>query len=242
MFFQKNQPVDGRPTIAEWPIRVRTEDELKDEFRPQVKQWLRGKFEDCRFIYAPKRAAAQDSFAYLFGYGADRLLYLRQAEDGVERTELRWEQIQDIDYERNLLDTELIVHYLEDDDLKILRFSYVASVYYLYDPFLNWMLGLPQDFLPQQAERKCPRPEKLFQESLPAYNFSLDAYRLGGGFTEYAYHKEQYRRKWMPWKVNEKEWLEVPMERGMFKLYRDGYYRKCQYCGLSRQYDPVSLL
>ena len=232
MLFHKTPPLDGKPTMAEWPVRIWAEDEIKDEFRPQVRRWTQGKLDDYQFVYAPKRSTVPDSFAYLFGYGMDRLLYLRQVSDSVEPTELCRGQIQKIDLERNLLNVELVIHCEEQSRPESLRlhFPYIASVYYLYDPFLNWLLGLPCDFMPLQAERESPRPEKLYHESLALYNFSLDAYRLGGGFTEYKYRKETYRNKWMPWKLNSREWLEIPMERGTFKLYHDGYCRKYQYC------------
>ena len=233
MFFQKDRPLDGKPTMAEWPVRIWAEDEVKEEFRPHLERWMRGAFEDYQLVYAPKRSTVSGSSAYLFGYGLEEILCLRQSSSGVEPTRLRRGEIREAVVERNLLNMELALRYSEGAQAKVLAFPYIASVYYLYDPFLNWILGRPLDFMPQAAEKEHPRPEKLFQESLAMYNFSLDAYRLGDGFTEYAYRQEQTRRRWMPWKIDVKEWLDIPMERGTFKLYHDGYYRKYQYCGIS---------
>jgi hypothetical protein len=38
-----------------------------------------------------------------------------------------------------------------------------------------------------------------------------------------------HRPKWAPWKKKLEEWLEVPMERGLFRLYHFGYQTVCEY-------------
>ncbi len=233
MLFGKNLMPDGRPTMSEWPVRVWAEKELKEEFRIQARKWIKGEFEEYRFVYAPERKTAKNSYAYVFGYGKEEVLFLKKSEDGVERILLRKDQVREAAVERELLNVQLKLYYEEKKERKELVFPYVASVYYLYDPFLNWVLNLEQDFQPTQAEGENPRPEKLYHESLPMYNFSLDAYRLGNGFQEYQYHKEECRSRWMPWKKHVKEWLKIDMEKGIFEVYSEGYYKRCRYCMIS---------
>ena len=77
-----------------------------------------------------------------------------------------------------MLNAKIIVKYkadLQDRELETMEFPYIPSVYYLYDPFLNWMLGLDQEFVPALAEQEHPRPEKLYKESPVMYNYVLAA-------------------------------------------------------------------
>ena len=82
MLFGKNLMPDGRPTMSEWPVRVWAEKELKEEFRIQARKWIKGEFEEYRFVYAPERKTAKNSYAYVFGYGKEEVLFLKKSEDG----------------------------------------------------------------------------------------------------------------------------------------------------------------
>lgn len=218
---------DGRPTTAEWPVKVWSMDEIPQPFKEQVCEWIKKDFSKYMFVYSPRRRTDKTSYSYLYGYGEDKIFYFRE-EQGEQR-DIGRQQISEVSTSRELLNAKIILRYQEGKEEKNLEFPYVPSVYYLYDPFLNWLLGLDRDFMPSLAEQKNPRPEKLYHESLAMYNYSLAAYRLGDGFEDYHYESELRRKKWMPWKKELEEWLSIPMERGEFRLHSRGYLTECTY-------------
>ena len=222
--------VDSRPTMAEWPVKIWAPDEIPAFFRTQVFSWARGNLDGRHFVYAPERRANQRSFPYLFGYGEDEILYLKKEDGEVTEITLHRGQILEVRTTRELLEAELTIVYGDPEgQQKSLSLSYVPSVYYLYDPFLNWLLGLDREFVPALAERAHPRPQRLYQESLPMFNYSLGAYRLGTRFSDYIYRFQPHRHKWMPWRKFLEEWLEISMERGTFHLHTLGYLTQCRY-------------
>ncbi len=224
-----NKTIDKRPTMAEWPIRIWNISEFPDLFKKEALSWMQGPFDKYIFIYAPKRRTSRQSFPYLFGYGKDSILFLRETDDRVVSVTFARPQITRIDTRRELLNAELIITYEENKASHTLQMPYVPSVYYLYDPFLDWMLGLEKGFSPALAERAHPRPDRLYHESLAMFNYSLNAYRLGTSFTEYAYSSKVRRNRWMPWKKDLEEWLEIPLEHGTFRLHSFKYLTECTY-------------
>lgn len=230
---RKKCRVDGRPTVSEWPVRIWSAEEIPEQYAEAVNAWIKGAFSDYQFVHAPKRRTSQQSYAYVFGYGKDRILFLRESETGgeaaIRKEEILRQQIAAVSVERELLKIKIILHYHDAEGQKGLEFPYVPSVYYLYDPFLNWILGREKEFMPGVAEREHPRPRKLYHDSLAMFNFSLEAYRLGDGFDDYCYESKVHRRKWLPGKKTLEEWLEVSMERGKFELHSLGYFRKWTY-------------
>lgn len=230
---RKKCRVDGRPTVSAWPVRIWSAGEIPEQYAEVVNAWIKGAFSDYQFVHAPKRRTSQQSYAYVFGYGKDRILFLRESETGgeaaIRKEEILRQQIAAVSVERELLKIKIILHYHDAEGQKGLEFPYVPSVYYLYDPFLNWILGREKEFMPGVAEREHPRPRKLYHESLAMFNFSLEAYRLGDGFDDYRYESKVHRRKWLPGKKTLEEWLEVSMERGKFELHSLGYFRKWTY-------------
>jgi len=230
---RKKCRVDGRPTVSEWPVRIWSAEEIPEQYAEAVNAWIKGAFSDYQFVHAPKRRTSQQSYAYVFGYGKDRILFLRESETGgeaaIRKEEILRQQIAAVSVERELLKIKIILHYHDAEGQKGLEFPYVPSVYYLYDPFLNWILGREKEFMPGVAEREHPRPQRLYHESLAMFNFSLEAYRLGDGFDDYCYESKVHRRKWLPGKKTLEEWLEIPMEYGKFELHSLGYFRKWTY-------------
>lgn len=229
MLLKKKQPLDGKPTMAEWPVKIWSAEEFPLPFQNEVSGWMTDDFTAYHFVYAPKQKTVESSHAYLFGYDKEKLLYLTQDGEKISRTEFLKTQIRRITVKKELLHMSLNIQYEKNGSAKELSLPYVASVYYLYDPFLNWMLGLDREFQPAIAEKENPRPQKLLQESFAMYNFSLNAYRLGHGFSDYRYRRETKPLKWMPWKREVREWLEIPMERGLFTVFSDGYYKETCY-------------
>ena len=235
----KKQTPDGRPTISEWPVRIWNEFEWPAQFVVPMRRWLQGDFSDYDFVYAPERKTNDGSFDYVFGYGKDKIIYMAKetaqtakslnGEIALRTAELQRQQVTEVLTERELLNAKITLRYQEKNEQKELQFPYVPSVYYLYDPFLNWLLGLEKEFMPAVAEAEHPRPQKLYYESLTMFNYSLGAYRLGSGFGEYEYESKQHRSKWMPWKKTMEEWLKIRMERGLFELHSFGYLTECVY-------------
>lgn len=225
---------DGRPTMSEWPVRIWNVDEIPPQYA-DVRLWLKSSFSEYDFVYAPKRNSNSQSYGYLFGYGNDEIIFCRKEPDEaaaspIQPIVIKRCQLTEVKTERELLNAKVILHYTDKEQQNKLEFPYVPSVYYLYDPFLNWLLGLEKEFLPTLAEQEHPRPDQLYHESLAMFNYSLGAYRLGNGFQEYQYEAKQHRCKWMPWKKTMEEWLKIPMERGVFKLHSFGYLTECAYC------------
>lgn len=223
---------DGRPTTAEWPVRIWTENEIPAPYGEPVRSRIGNAFSEYHMVYAPKRRTDEKSFAYLFGYGKDEIFYFRETEKGLCCTSLLRKEIVKVRTRRELLNAAIILEYMPEtgtEEPKTLEFPYVPSVYYLYDPFLNWTLGISRDFVPAAAEQEHPRPERLYRESCAMYNYSLAAYRLGDGFSDYQYESRTYRHRWMPWKTELEEWLKVSMARGVFALHSRGYLTECSY-------------
>ena len=227
--FERCLQPDPRPTMADWPKRIWSEEEFPDEYKEYVLGWMKRDFSEYNFVFAPGRSTCKTSCSYLFGYGEDELLYLMQEESGIQMITLKLGDITEVSTFLELLNAKITIFYQSDDAQKQIEFPYVPSTYYLYDPFLNWLLGLDKDFHPSMAESRHPRPQKLYEESLVMFNFSLHAYRLGNGFEAYQYRYEIHRPKWAPWKKKLEEWLEVPMERGLFRLYHFVYKTECEY-------------
>lgn len=217
---------DGRPTTAEWSVRIWDETEFPDFAKEPVLSWMKDSFTEYDFVYTPKRRTSEQSFCYFFGYGKEEIYYQKEGELPVVLNRSRMEKIVTT---KELLDAKLLLYYTEDGREQLLTFSYVPSTYYLYDPFLNWLLGLEKAFDPIIAERNHPRPMKLYEESLPMYNYSLAAYRLGNGFSQYKYRNLVHRHKLFPWKKTLEEWLEISMERGEFQLHCKEYLTECVY-------------
>ncbi len=226
------------PTLAEWPVRIWEPEDFPRSFVDEVLEWMQGSFKKYDFVYAPLRYLVKGSFAYLFGYGYDEILFLKETAQGVSKEVIQREQVIKVQTNRELSNAEFIITYQERGNEKTLSLPYVASVYYLFDPFLNWILGQRKDFSPMSKEMDFPRPQALYQESLAAYNYSLGAYRLGGGFEDYSYTAKPRHIKWMPWKKELEEWLEVPMERGIFRLHLWQYQLECTYL-LSKKEENV---
>ena len=236
--------VDKRPTMAEWPVRIWAMEEIPEFFDLEARKSMKGTFNQYHMVYSPIRRTAPESFEYMFGYGKEEIFYLRNEKNKVCKTVLKYGQIKEIYTQRELLNANIIVKYkadLQDRELETLEFPYIPSVYYLYDPFLNRMLGLEREFVPALAEQEHPRPEKLYQESPVMYNYVLAAYRLGDCIGDYKYTSEQHRHKWMPWKKVLEEWLEVPMSRGTFTRHSLEYRTECGYLDLKNHNTAVQL-
>lgn len=217
---------DTRTTLSEWPVKIWAEFEFPDYARDAVLSWMKADFSEYLFVKAPKRGTTKNSYNYMFGYREDELYYHREDHDPIT---VKREQITQIGVKRELLNAVIIMQYRQDGEDSSLEFPYVPSTYYLYDPLLNWMLDLPRDFEPLQAERLHPRPMKLYKESLPMFNYSLAAYRLGAGFDSYTYRFELHRHKFLPWKRKLEERMEVSMDRGTFRLHSFDYLTEYVY-------------
>ena len=217
----KQSRVDNRPTMAEWPVKIWAKEEFPTWCLQEAEEWMQGAFEDYRFVYAPKRRTDERSYEYVFGYGKEQIFYKICGRDTIT---LPRSAVSNVRVKKELLNVVLSI---EGEEL--LHFPYVASTYYLYDPFLNWLLGLEESFQPAIAEQEYPRPQKLYEESLVMYNFSLGAYRLGSGFETYAYEQILHRHRLFPWKKSVEESLKVEMERGIFHLYSFKYLTEYVY-------------
>lgn len=220
---------DTTTTMAEWPMRIWAMNEFPEDYKPYAEDWMTEDFSAYHFVFAPKRKSIDDSYEYVFGYGKDSILHLKKTNTGMQVTNILRSDIVSLKTKKELLNAEIKVRYTEDDTSKTLVFPYVPSTYYLYDPFLNWMIGIDREFDPAVLEAEYPRPEKLYNESIAVYNYSLHAYRLGNGFKDYKYTAEKFRPFWTPWKVIPKEWFEVSMEHGTFRLYSFRYLTECTY-------------
>ena len=163
--------------MADWPMRIWSEEEFPDEYKSYVLGWMKRDFSEYSFVFAPGRSGYKTSYSYLFGYGEDELLYLTQVESGIQMITLKRGDITAVKTFLELLNAKITLSYRWEDTEKQIEFPYVPSTYYLYDPFLNWLLGLEKDFHPSMAESRHPRPQKLYEESLVMFNLSLHAYR-----------------------------------------------------------------
>lgn len=222
---QKRKIVDQH-TVADWPI------EIHDSFaipliyqKPVLDSFEDNIFDNYVVVFAPACRMIKESRDYLFVYGQNEVVYFYQDKNAIKQINIKRDNILKIIARKELLDAEIIVEYHGGQ----IVFPYVPSSYYLYDPFLNWLMGLDKDFMPVIEERKNPRPRSLYHESLTMFNYSLSAYRLGSGFKEYSYNFEKRRKKWMPWKSSLEEWLDIVMERGSFHLYSFEYLTECIY-------------
>ena len=78
--------------MSEWPVRIWSAEEIPEQYAEAVNAWIKGAFSDYQFVHAPKRRTSQQSYAYVFGYGKDRILFLRESETGGEAA-IRKEEI-----------------------------------------------------------------------------------------------------------------------------------------------------
>lgn len=225
--------------IADSPVKIWNLYEIPGMFREQARRWMESDISNYEFVYVPRQYTNPDSFACLYGYGEDKLLYLKEhihkfgkrggEETLIEQIEIDRCQIHKVLVFQELLDTRFIIFYQEKNEQHALELPYNSSAHYLYNPLLNWILGLERDFDTGLAERKNPRPQELCRESLAMYNYSLNAYRLGEGFQKYTYKSKPYSPAGKGLKEQLEEWLSIPMERGKFEAYRFGYRTECRY-------------
>ncbi|MCI8298845.1 MAG: MarR family transcriptional regulator [Lachnospiraceae bacterium] len=225
--------------FADWPVKIWNIYEIPGKFREQALSWIKSDFAKYEFVYVPRQYTNPDSFAYLFGYGEDQLLYIKEnickigkkggEKINIQQIELDRHQIQEVLTFQELLNARFVLYYEEENELRTLKLPYNSSAYFLYNPFLNWILGIERDFDPGLAELKNPRPQKLCKESLVMYNYSLNAYRLGESFQNYTYESQPFIPAKKGLKNQLKEWLSIPMERGQFEAYRFGYQTECRY-------------
>ena len=162
--------VDKRPTMAEWPVRIWAMEEIPEIFDLEARKSMKGTFNQYHMVYSPICRTAPDSFEYMFGYGKEEIFYLRNEKNEVRKTVLKFSQIEEIYTQRELLNAKIIVKYkadLQDRELATLEFPYIPSVYYLYDPFLNRMLGLDQEFVLAARTLGVSNRDILFKEILP---------------------------------------------------------------------------
>lgn len=223
--------VDKRPTMAEWPIKIWSVDEIPEVFRKDIESFLDESFNEYKMVYSPVRSTAPNSFEYLFAYGKGELFYWRNYEGKIKCVHFQKEQIVQVNTKCELLDANISVKYRKEklsEETTTLDFPYISTVYYHFDPFLNWLLNLQENFNPL-LEDKYPRLEELKKKSLVMYNYAQRAYRLGNVIETYQYEYKEHRKKWLAWKKSLEEWLEIPMSKGVFKLHNFGYLTECEY-------------
>ncbi|NBH15076.1 MarR family transcriptional regulator [Lachnospiraceae bacterium] len=226
-------------TMADWPVRIWNLYEIPGVFREPARHWMERDISKYNFVYAPRQYTRPDSFAYLYGYGEDKLLYLKEniskvgrrggEETQMEQVEIDRHQIYEVLTFQELLDARFILLYSSETGQHVLELPYNSSAYHLYNPLLNWILGLKWDFDTSLAEREHPRPQELCQKSMSMYNYSLNAYRLGKEFQSYTYKSKPYHPVGKGLKAQLEEWLSIPMEQGKFEAYRFGYRTECRY-------------
>lgn len=212
-------------TVADLPIEIYEIKQIPQVYQDRVLNCLKGNLKDYTIIFAPACRMIKDCRDYLFAYGQDEVFFFYPELDQIKDVLIKRKSIFEVATRKELLDAEIIIKH---PDNKIVL-PYVPSSYYLYDPFLNWLIGLDKDFSPVLVERENPRPRELYHDSLTMFNYSLAAYRLGKSFKEYNYDFERKRKKWMPWKSTLEEWLVIAMERGTFHLHSFGYLTECTY-------------
>ena len=110
--------IDKRPTLAEWPVRIWNISEFPLLFKNRALAWMDGNFEKYSFVYAPARASLPSSCSYLFGYGEERIILLREQHDDAAAITLNRKQILTIHTSRELLNAVLTVDYMENGTKK----------------------------------------------------------------------------------------------------------------------------
>lgn len=211
--------------ITDWPIEMQNVNDIPKDYQEKVLTALNDNIFDYVLIFAPACLMVKESFDYLFAYGNNRIFYFYKEKNIIKQIIVERNNIFEIIMRKELLDAEMIIKYDQGE----LVLPYVSSSYYLYDPFLNWIIGLKKDFLPSLVERDNPRPRSLYHDSLTMFNYSLAAYRLGNKFKKYDYSFQKLRKKWMPWKSSIEEWLDVKMEKGTFHIHSFEYLTECTY-------------
>lgn len=221
----KNTKTIDQHTIADWPIEVHEINEIPRPYQVVILECLGDNLSNYVIIFAPACQMIKKSCDYLLAYGKKEIYYFYQDHDQIKLVHIKRSEIDEVITRKELLDAAIVIRYKTGE----LVLPYVPSSYYLYDPFLNWLIGLDKDFSPVLAERENPRPRELYHDSLTMFNYSLAAYRLGKSFKEYKYDFERKRKKWMPWKSTLEESLVIAMERGTFHLHSFGYLTECTY-------------
>ncbi len=222
---KRNEKIIDQHAIADWPVEIHEINEVPKVYQEAVWKYINDDFSGYIIIFAPACQMIKSSSDYLLAYGKKRIFYFYQEFNKVKLIFIKQEEIHEIMTRKELLDAEIIIKYKKGE----LVLPYVASSYYLYDPFLNWLVGLDKEFSLILAERENPRPRELYHDSLTMFNYSLAAYRLGKNFKEYNYKFERHRKKWMPWKSTLEEWLDIMMEQGAFHLHSLEYLIECTY-------------
>lgn len=139
-------------TITDWPIEIKNVNDIPKDYQKKVLIALKDNIFDYVVIFAPACLMVKESFDYLFAYGNNKIYYYYKEYDVVKQIIVKRYNVFEVIMTKELLAAEMIIKYDQGE----LAFSYVSSSYYLYDPFLNWIMDLRKDFLPSLVERDNP--------------------------------------------------------------------------------------
>lgn len=231
---------DGKPTLSNWPVRIWDKSEIKPEYIPFLNDLFLEGLELQHLIFVP-------SFSYTCEYmlaiipGKIRIISKSKSGYITAETILK-EQILYITHVIELLYSRIDFHWYDGQNHRCSSVAFNRTTLDLFLPAVHTLLGLPYNFDCNEAESKCKRPDRLFNEDYALYQYSVNAYRMGEQINSY------YRRfikmplirrlkKHEPTRI-----LSCPMERGLFIqvldiLFTGAFYFPWKFVSASSDYS-----
>ncbi len=205
---------DKKPSLASWPYEIHKKEDIIEHYKDTISSIILDDFDSYKVIYFPM-------YDNMICYGNDMIYYIDQKN----QIQMNRKDIIEVETFKELLEASMTIK-TKDQQIKI---RYVTATYFLFDPLLNYLCHLPDNYSLYKIEKMHPRPKALYIDSLCMYNYCLYAYRLGYDLLNYDYRYKNRREKWMPWKVHKEEWLSITNTQGVFQCYSYKYIIRCQY-------------
>lgn len=238
MFFSRKKKDTGLntvhrvPTMASWPRRVSSLNDIPELYWPELEPWLESR-PDARLLFIPlfdKRTGTRPEYAAAWDKNT-LLLLVRRPEGTLIRTEIPQKNVVQVRYFRSILDCSGTVTYLENDVPQIASFYFNYSTEKEFVPIFNMLLGQPDDHAANILDHDNSACAALRDECYELYNFGRLVYRMDDVLQDYFWTHNEYKEKWYSREIMKTEYLVAAMGNGLasmsFQVNRN--HQTCDY-------------
>lgn len=217
---------DRRPTLASWPRRIYSWNEVPARFRQSLEKWREEGLPPGNVTYIPKVHQYKRGLEYVTAWLEEEVLLLSGGEEGVTAVLIRPGDTARMTYTIQLL--KCGVEVLLGGQTEPVSFQYNRTKEDQLFPVLNLLLGNKPDRRPRTSHPADPALDRLQSDSYAMYNDAKLCYRFGEPIRE---------SLWLPgrgyglqaFRKQKPEYFFAKMDRGMVVLLTDFYARRTVY-------------
>lgn len=205
------------PTLATWPKKPCSLDELPAGYVPLLADWLEQGLPLDRILYVP---AFQSSGVlreeYVAAWRPDALLLLeRQPDRAITRTLIPAARVVLVRYMRMTLDCGGLVTWLDGARVRQARFHYNYSAESEFSPIFNLLLGQAEDYASCILDHDNGACADLREESYVMYNYGRLAYRMDDEMLGHFWDQTTARERWWSRELTRTDYLAAIMRNGV---------------------------